>query len=150
MAKLGVKDKSKIATKFMQVIPFSAELAMSLDFIENGKAIISMPYDSRFIGDPHTGIIHGGAVSSLLDTCGGAAVMSHPSVPAITSTLDFRIDYMRSATPNQRITAKAECYHVHDQLHLLERLPLMKMKVGRLLRRLVHLRLNQRETLNDN
>ena len=111
MAKLGVKDKSKIATKFMQVIPFSAELAMSLDFIENGKAIISMPYDSRFIGDPHTGIIHGGAVSSLLDTCGGAAVMSHPSVPAITSTLDFRIDYMRSATPNQRITAKAECYH---------------------------------------
>lgn len=112
MAKISIKDKSEIATQFMQVIPFSAELSMSLDFIENGNAIISMPYDKRFIGDPHTGVIHGGAVSSLLDTCGGAAVMSHPSVPAITSTLDFRIDYMRSATPKQRITAKAECYHV--------------------------------------
>ena len=84
MAKVGIKDKSEIATKFMQVIPFSAELAMSLDFIENGKAIISMPYDSRFIGDPHSGVIHGGAVSSLLDTCGGAAVMSHPSAVSYT------------------------------------------------------------------
>ena len=85
---------------------------MSLDFIENGFAIISMPYDERFIGDLSTRVLHGGAVSSLLDSCGGAAVMCHPSVPAITSTLDFRIDYMRSATPNHRITAKAECYHV--------------------------------------
>ena len=70
MAKVSIKDKSKIATQFMRAIPFSAELSMSLDLIENGNAIISMPYDSRFIGDPHTGIIHGGAVSSLLDTCG--------------------------------------------------------------------------------
>lgn len=112
MAKISIREKSKLATQFMQAIPFAAELSMSLDLIENGNAIISMPYDIRFIGDPHTRIIHGGAVSSLLDTCGGAAVMSHPSVPAITSTLDFRIDYMRSATPTQRITAKAECYHV--------------------------------------
>ena len=107
-----INSKADIAKQFMKVIPFSAELSMSLDFIENGFAIISMPYDERFIGDLSTRVLHGGAVSSLLDSCGGAAVMCHPSVPAITSTLDFRIDYMRSATPNHRITAKAECYHV--------------------------------------
>ena len=100
-----INSKADIAKQFMKVIPFSAELSMSLDFIENGFAIISMPYDERFIGDLSTRVLHGGAVSSLLDSCGGAAVMCHPSVPAITSTLDFRIDYMRSATPNHRITA---------------------------------------------
>ena len=112
MIKYRINSKADIAKQFMRAIPFSTELSMSLDLIENGFATISMPYDERFVGDLSTGILHGGAVSSLLDTCGGAAVMCHPAVPEITATLDFRIDYMRPATPNHRITAKAECYHV--------------------------------------
>jgi uncharacterized protein (TIGR00369 family) len=112
MTKYRINSKADIAKQFMRAIPFSTELSMSLDLIENGFATISMPYDERFVGDLSTGILHGGAVSSLLDTCGGAAVMCHPAVPEITATLDFRIDYMRPATPNHRITAKAECYHV--------------------------------------
>ena len=112
MKKNNLNSKDNIAKQFMKAIPFSTELSMSLDMIENGYATISMPYDKRFVGDLSTGVLHGGVVSSLLDSCCGAAVMCHPSVPAIPSTLDFRIDYMRTATPNHRIAAKAECYHV--------------------------------------
>lgn len=105
-------DHTTLARQFIEAIPFSKALSMSLDSIEAGRATISMPYDARLVGDPVTGVIHGGAVSALMDTCGGAAVMSHPDMPIATATIDLRIDYMRAATPGQPIRAEAECYHV--------------------------------------
>lgn len=105
-------QKQRLARQFIESIPYSRALGMMLDRIEDGRATISMPYDARFVGDPETGVIHGGAVSALMDTCGGAAVMSHPTGPTGTATIDLRIDYMRPATPGQRITAQAECYNV--------------------------------------
>ncbi len=104
--------KAKLARQFIEAIPHSRALAMTLLSIGDGEAEISMPYDERFIGDPETGVMHGGAVSTLMDTCGGAAVMSHPSSPSVTATLDLRIDYMRPATPGQTIRAKASVFHI--------------------------------------
>lgn len=107
-------DNTKInmARQFIEAIPHAQALSMRLDELEEGVAQISMPYDEKLVGDPETGVIHGGAVSVLMDTCGGAAVMSHPGAAAGTATIDLRIDYMRPATPGQRISARAECYHM--------------------------------------
>ncbi len=105
-------DKAELARQFIEAIPHSRALGMRLTEIGDGVAEITMGYDPRLVGDPKTGVIHGGAVSALMDTCGGAAVMSHPDAPAGTATIDLRIDYMRAATPGQTITARAECYHI--------------------------------------
>ena len=101
-----------VARQFIESIPHARAVGMTLERIGDGMAVITMPYDPRLIGDPSTGVIHGGAVSTLMDTCGGAAVMSHPSSPGGTATIDLRIDYMRAATPERTLTAKATCYHI--------------------------------------
>jgi len=112
MSDIDASQKNKIARQFMEAIPHTRALSMRMDQIGNGKATVSMPYDKKLIGDPETGVVHGGAVSALIDTCCGAAVVSHPDSPSGTATIDLRIDYMRPATPGERITAVADCYHV--------------------------------------
>lgn len=104
--------KRDVARQFIESIPHSQAMRMELRDIGDGVAEIIMPYHADLVGDPHTGVIHGGAVSTLMDTCGGAAVMSHPSNPGGTATIDLRIDYMRAATPGQSIRARATCYHI--------------------------------------
>ncbi len=104
--------KTLIARQFISALPHAKELGMTIVDVGDGTATVTMPYDERLIGDPETKVIHGGAVSALMDTCCGAAVMSHPAALGGTATIDLRIDYMRPATPGQTITTTANCYHV--------------------------------------
>lgn len=93
-------------------LPHSKALGMQLVSCSGGDAAIEMPYDEKLIGDPTSRVIHGGAVSALMDTCCGMAVLFHPSRPISTATIDLRIDYMRSATPGQTIVAEATCHQM--------------------------------------
>ena len=109
---MAKSSKTKIAQQFVELIPYSQALGMRVEEIGPGVAEMSMPYGDQLVGDAQTGVIHGGAVSALMDTCGGASVVSHPDAPAYTATIDLRIDYMRAATPGQRIYARAECHRL--------------------------------------
>ena len=113
-AAMSTKSSSRRdqARQFIEALPHCQALAMAVEAVGEGEAVMSMPYNENLIGDPKTGVIHGGAVSALMDTCGGTAVMAHPKGPAMTATLDLRIDYMRAAKPGMTITAKAVCYHM--------------------------------------
>ncbi len=105
-------DTGALARQFINMIPHANALGLELTEIGGGTAEILLPYSDQIVGDPKTGVIHGGAVSAAMDTCCGAAVMSHPAAPGGTATIDLRIDYMRAATPGHAITTRATCYHV--------------------------------------
>ena len=105
-------DKNRLAQRFMEAIPHAQALGIFFENIGSGTAEMHMHYDKKFVGDPQTGVIHGGAVFALLDSCCGAAVLSHPEQKGLTATIDLRVDYMRPATPGQTIRARAQCYNM--------------------------------------
>jgi uncharacterized protein (TIGR00369 family) len=96
---------------FTEHLPLCKAMGMQVTDVDEGAATITMPYDPEMIGDPETGVIHGGPVSVLLDSVSGLAVTMHPENTAMTATIDLRIDYMRPAPPNQTLTASAQVYH---------------------------------------
>ena len=53
-----------MAREFMQALPHARALGMHLAEMGQGRATVTMDYDPRFIGDPATGVLHGGAISA--------------------------------------------------------------------------------------
>lgn len=104
--------RESLARNVIEGLPFCRALDMVVESAGPGTATLVLPWSSRIVGDPANSVLHGGVVTALLDSCGGAAVLLHPENGAPTATIDLRIDYMRSAIPGARIQATAEVYHV--------------------------------------
>jgi len=75
-----------------------------------GEAEMSFDYKPEVIGNPLTGVVHGGVIVSLMDTCCGTAAFSLFNGIPMAPTMDLRLDYMRSAEPHKPIYVSAKVY----------------------------------------
>lgn len=97
---------------FAHVVPHNAALGLELLELEEAYARFRLPWQEKLVGDPRTGVLHGGVITSMMDACCGAAVFMGLPRPMPIATLDLRIDYLRPATPHQPVEAVARCYEV--------------------------------------
>lgn len=104
----------------LQMIPHSGELGIEPVHAARGMAICKLPYQEHLVGDPETGVLHGGVVTTLIDTVCGFAGISAPEVPSRIATLDLRIDYLRPAKPGRDLFARAEVYKLTRQIAFLK------------------------------
>jgi len=91
-------------------VPHSQAIQMELVKAQPYEAWVRVPYDARLIGNPDTGVLHGGVITTLLDSVCGSAVMCSLTELSAIATLDLRIDYMKPAEPGQAIFGHAHCY----------------------------------------
>lgn len=100
----------EIARRMSDACPQAVALGMGTLSLGDGVAILTVPYSPEIVGDPDTGVIAGGVVTTLLDHACGQAVMAAMGQQRAIATLDLRIDYMRTAEPGLDIFARAHCY----------------------------------------
>lgn len=89
-----------------QEIPFNRHLGIKVETAANGAAKLFLPYRKEFTGDARRPALHGGILSTLIDTCGGMAVWTCCQVEDRIATIDMRVDYLRPA-PQTEIVAES-------------------------------------------
>jgi len=100
----------RIAEHFIQVA-YARALGLRLVALTATGCEMAVPYADHLIGDPDTGVIHGGVVTALLDNVSGLAAFPQGSDQRVAvATLDMRIDYLAAAQPGREIHARADCY----------------------------------------
>lgn len=92
------------------VVPHNTALGLVAVDCGPGFAVARLPYAAALVGNPATGVLHGGAVTAALDATAGLAVLLRMDAPTRIATLDLRIDYLGSGTPGRDLFARAECY----------------------------------------
>lgn len=96
----------------MHWTPQARALGLEILSIDSGRVQGRLRARGDLVGDPDTGVIAGGVVTTFLDQiCGMAAVLAMRE-PSIVATIDLRIDYMRAAEPGSDVLAEAFCYKI--------------------------------------
>lgn len=98
--------------RFLSFLRHCQILGMSVERADRCGLTLRLPYSDHIVSDPQTRIIHGGAITTLMDTtCGISTACALPELE-ICPTLDLRIDYMHPAEPDHDVFGFAECYRV--------------------------------------
>lgn len=100
---------------FIGALPHARALGIELvSYDANGRCILKQPWREDLVGDPATGVVHGGVITTLLDTLGVACVIARNA--RAQATLDLRIDYLRAATPRVELIGDATCHRVTQHI----------------------------------
>ncbi|MBE9610693.1 PaaI family thioesterase [Chitinilyticum piscinae] len=106
---------ARVSPWFM-AMPHSRTLGLQLLAASRRKVVMGLPFREELIGNPLKRILHGGVVTSLIDTCSAASIYTLLDAVEAVATLDLRIDYLRPASPDATLYCEAECYRLTDNI----------------------------------
>lgn len=104
------------AQRFVGQLRHCQVLGMKVREASNESLTIELPYNEQHVGNPVTGVIHGGVLTTLMDTACGTMVINALPEFELCPTLDLRVDYVRAAEPGKAIFAFAEAYRVSNHV----------------------------------
>ena len=88
---------AEIIRSFLPASPFAAALGLEIKSLDPDRAVLSMPFDEKLatIGD----VVHGGAISTLVDTAAMAAAWCTDAIPETLrgTTVSLNVSFVAAA-----------------------------------------------------
>ena len=97
-------------------IPHIRELGIHVMSLDGPVAVSRLPYRDELVGDPETGVLHGGAITTQIDNLCAVALHSAIGYYVPCVTIDLRVEYLKPATPGHDVIARAECRRITRQV----------------------------------
>jgi uncharacterized protein (TIGR00369 family) len=94
-------------------------LGLVLESATRERTVLRLPWQEKLVGNPATRVLHGGVITTLIDSACGYSLMSHLERLPDIATLDLRIDYLRPAEPDRDVFAAAEVYKLTSSIAFL-------------------------------
>jgi uncharacterized protein (TIGR00369 family) len=113
---LDPEVRAKIAEGLVGYVPHNRALGLRFEDAADDSVTIALPYDEKLVGNPLTGVLHGGAITALMDATCGTAIFFRLREAIPIATLDLRIDYLKPATPHLEVYARAECFKLTQNI----------------------------------
>lgn len=107
---------TEIIQLMLEAVRHCQVLGIELVSFDQQQLILKLPYSENIVGNPDTGVIHGGALTTLMDTTCGFVVPVSLAEMELCPTLDLRIDYMTAAQPKLPVYARSEVYRVTEHI----------------------------------
>lgn len=89
-------------------VPFNKLLGIHGESAGDGRAVLLLPVREEHLGDARRPALHGGVVSSLIDTAGGIAAWSALGQGEAVSTVDLMVDFLEPGRVAGPLRAEAE------------------------------------------
>ena len=96
-------------------IPFNVFLGIRVKEIARGRVKLFLPFRKEWIGDIRRPAIHGGVISTLMDTAGGAAAWTELNRGDRLSTVDLLVDFLVPAG-EAPLEAEAEVVRIGNRV----------------------------------
>src|SRR5258705_4656259 len=94
-AKLTAAQEKRVR-QALDKVPFAKLLGIELESFEAGSAVLALKLNARL---KHTnGVVHGGAIASLIDTATAIAIITLLAPRERVTTVDLTISYLRPLT----------------------------------------------------
>lgn len=106
-----------VCRRFVASVRHSTELGIEVLEAHKDRVRTRMAANPLLVGNPDSGVMHGGAIFALMDQAGGLAnaCLIFPSFE-ITPTIDMRVDHLRAPAPGKAVICDAECYRLSQHV----------------------------------
>lgn len=105
--------KNMMSSQFTDFNQMSKDMGFDPIDASEEKVVVQMPFNPK-LADAR-GALHGGVITTLLDTASGMCIFLKTQTLAPMATLDLRVDYFKPVVPGRGIISEVSCCYNSDK-----------------------------------